>query len=84
MVEGEMDDGVGLGRAGGEARGVFERAAIGLDAGRVERLGALVRAGEAEHAMADGEQFGNEARADEAGRAGEEYAHGKSPLVAVD
>ena len=74
-----MNDGVGRSGAFGEARRVFERGAMGGDAGGVERLGAHFRARSADDAMAGGEQFGDDGGADEAGGAGEEYAQGRSP-----
>ena len=46
-----------------------------LGAHRRERCGTRVRAGEAEHAVAGGDQVQNDGGADEAGGAGDEYTH---------
>ena len=47
-----------------------------VSSGHFELAGAGVGTGQAEHPMAASEELGNDVRADEAGGAGQEYAHG--------
>ena len=67
------------GRAVAQAFQIFERAAMDLGAGGGERLGAGVRSGRGRAPVARGDQFADDGGADKAGRAGDEYAHVKSP-----
>ncbi len=76
-----MDDGVGLSRARAQALDVLERAAMRLHAGLHKRPGAGVRPCKPQHPMPGGEKFGNDARTDEAGGAGQKYAHGMPPML---
>ena len=54
---------------------VFQRAGERFGPGSPERFRPFVRAGEAEHLVAGGNEFGDDGGADEAGRAGQEYTH---------
>ena len=64
-------------RAAAQAVQVLEVAAVHLGPGCGERPGAPVRAGEAEHGVPRLEEVLNDGRADEAGSAGDENAHGR-------
>ena len=76
MIERGVDDSIGLLGAGAKAVGVLQIAAMDLRAGGFELSRASVGPRQAEHLVSGREQFGNDARADEAGRTSEEYAHG--------
>jgi hypothetical protein len=79
-----VDDPVGRGRAGAQAVEVVQRAAVDLRPGGGDRGGRGIRAGEPEDLMARPDQLGDDGGADEAGRAGEENTHERSPMsVAV-
>ena len=54
-----------------------------LGARRGERLRPLVRAGQAEHLMAGGDQLLDDGRADPAGGAGDKYTHEQNLQVFV-
>ena len=84
VLEGEVDDAVGVRRGLLQAVEVVEVAAPHLGAGRLELRGGLIGAGEADDLVARLEQLGDDGGADVAGRAGDEYAHGKPPSSWVD
>jgi hypothetical protein len=75
MIEGGMNDGVGVGGPAAEALEVFERAAMDFGAGGLEGLGAGITAREAEDLMACFQKLGNDGRTDEACSAGDENSH---------
>ncbi len=79
VLEGEVDDAVGVGGRLLEAVEIVEVAAPHLGAGRLDLGGRLVGAGEPDDFVARLEQIGGDGAADVAGRAGDEYAHGKPP-----
>jgi hypothetical protein len=56
VVEGSVDHAVRLRRAALETVDIRERTAMDLGARRGERLSALVRAGQAKHPMAGGDE----------------------------
>ena len=76
MDEAEVDHPVRCRRAAAQAVQVLEVASVHVGPGGGERLGALVRAGEAEHGVPRLEEVLNDGGADEAGGAGDENAHG--------
>src|SRR6185503_8248009 len=78
--EGAVDHAVRGGGAGAQALGVLEIAAVDLGPGGRERGGGAVGAGEADDLVARADELGNDGRTDEAGRAGDEYAHGRSSV----
>ena len=84
MVEGGVDDGIRLARAVAKAFEILERAAMDFRAHGRERARAGVGAGETEHLMARCDEFADDGGADEAGGAGNEDAHGKSPMLFGD
>src|SRR5215469_17089784 len=78
MLEGQVDDSIG-GRGGlPEAVKVVKAAPAHVGAGRRQRGGGLIRAGQADDLMSSVEQFGDEGRADVPGRPGDEDAHRKT------
>ena len=78
MVEAGVDHAVRRRRTPAQRVQVREVAAMRFRPGGEENRGTRVRPGEAEHPVARGEQVGDDRGADEAGRPGEEYAHGSS------
>ena len=78
MLEREVDHAVGRGGRVAQDVEVVERAALHLGAGRGERGGRGVRAGEPDDLMARADELGDDGGADPAGRAGDEYAHEKT------
>ena len=84
MIEGRVDDAIHLCRAALQAVQVVERAAMDLGTGGGQLIRSLVRAGEAEHLVAGGDQFIDDGRADPAGGSSDEYAHVISPVFAGD
>ena len=83
MVEGQMDDAVRSGGALLEAVRVLNRSAIDLGASRSQSRRLVVRTTDADHLMAGGDQFLDDGRADESGRAGDKYTHEQSLQVFV-
>ena len=79
MDEGGVNHAVRRSRGAAQAFEVLEIAAMHLGAGRGERLGARVRAGEADHLMARADKLLNDGGADKACGAGDEDTHGASP-----
>ena len=79
-----MDHAVGLGGTGPQARRVLERSAVHLGAGFGQRPRAYVGAGQAEDPVTGLEQFRHDARADEAGGAGEKDTHDEASAIADD
>ena len=77
MVEGRVDDGVGLAHAVAKAFQIFERAAMDVGARGRECPHSSIGAGETEHLMARCDEFADDGGADKAGRAGHEDAHVK-------
>ena len=77
VVEGGVDHGIRLGGAAPQAVQIRERAAMNLGARRGERLRSLVRAGQAEHLMAGGDQVLDDGRADPTGCSSDKYTHSK-------
>jgi hypothetical protein len=77
VVEGGVDHGIRLRGAAPQALQIRERPAMNLGARRGERLRALVRASEAKHVMAGGDQILDHSRAHPAGRSSDKYTHGK-------
>ena len=63
---------------------IRERAAMDLGARRGQRLRSLVRAGEAEHLMAGGDQVLDDGRADPAGGSSDKYAHEQNLQVSLE
>jgi hypothetical protein len=78
--EGRVDHAVGCGRAAAQPVQILDGAAVHLGARCRKRCGSLVRPGEPEHGVAGADQFLDDGRADEAGRAGDEDMHGNSPV----
>ena len=76
MIEGGVNDTVRLGRPAPKALRIFQVASMYLGSGRDQRLGAFVRPRQSKHLMASLDEFWNDDGTDEAGRAGDEYAHG--------
>ena len=72
---GQVDDAVGVGRRLADGVQVIEVAAADLHAGDRQLLRRGVGAGQTDHLVPGGLQFGDECGADVAGRAGDEYAH---------
>ncbi len=83
MIEGAVDDRVGLLRPAAEGRRVLEGAAVDLGADRDELLRSVIGAGEPENLVAALEQVRNDLRADEASSAGEKDSHGVSLMTFV-
>ena len=75
MNEGGVDDAVRRRRAAAQAVEVLEVAALDFGARVGERLGVGVRAGQTDDAVAGGDEVPDDGGTDEAGRAGDEYAH---------
>ena len=75
VLEGEVDDPVGRGGGGAQALEVVEAAAVDLGAGRGERVGRGVGAGEPDDLVARVDQLGDDGGADPAAGAGDEHAH---------
>ena len=76
MDERGVDHAVGRGGGAAQALEVLEVAAVHGDAGALQRCGALVRAGQADDLVPGVEELLGGGGADEAGRAGDEDAHG--------
>ena len=76
VLEGEVDDAVGV--AGGLAQNVevVERPALDRAARRFDGCGSFIRAGQAGDLVAGVEQLWDDGRTDVARRAGDEYTHG--------
>jgi hypothetical protein len=64
VLEGEVDDAVGRRGGGAQAFDVVEAAAVDLGAGRGDRLGRGVGAGEADDLVAGSEELGDDGGAD--------------------
>jgi hypothetical protein len=75
-----VDDAVAVERPGPQRAGVVQVAAQHLGAQVGDRLGGGVRAGQPEDLVACADELGDDGRADPAGSAGDEDAHGRSPL----
>jgi hypothetical protein len=73
--KGGVDHAVRHGGAVAQAFQVVKIASLDLGASRGERLGALIRAGEADHLMASVDELPNDARADKARSARDEDTH---------
>jgi hypothetical protein len=81
VVVAEVDHAV-AGRGGGpQAFEVVQIAALDVGAERGDLGRGGVRAGQAEHLVAGGEQFGDDGGRDPAGRPGDEDTHEKPPDV---
>ncbi len=76
MDEREVDDAIGLLRAGAQAVEVVEGTAMDLRACGGDGFGRGVRTREADDLVAGLDQLGDDGGADETGRAGDEVAHG--------
>ena len=81
VVEGAMDDAVGLGGAAAQTVQVFQVAAMDLGAGGGESLSACVGAGQAQNLVTCLNELLHNGRADESGGAGDEYTHDDFSLV---
>ncbi|MNY72076.1 hypothetical protein D3C86_2105510 [compost metagenome] len=81
MVEGGVDHRVGRGRGAGQAVLVVQVAAHRFGARRLQRPHAGFGAAQPQHLVAVRDQFLNDGRPDEAGRAGNENTHGSSPGI---
>jgi len=84
VVEGAVDHTISLRRAAAQTFQVLKIAAMHLGTGGGERLGPRVRPRQSENLMAGIDELRDDGGADKAGRAGEEYAHGKPPLLCGD
>ena len=70
-----MDHAIRLGRSAAQAFEIFKVASLHLGAGGGERLGARVRAGEADHLMSRTDQVLDDRRAYPSGRPSDEHSH---------
>ncbi|BCP53978.1 hypothetical protein K32_25950 [Kaistia sp. 32K] len=75
MVEGGVDHAIAGRRAASQAFQILDIATMGLGAHGREPSGTRVRAREAEDLVAVRDQFGDDLRADEAGRSSKENTH---------
>jgi hypothetical protein len=75
VVEGRVDDAVRCGGAAAKAVEVVEGAAVHLGAGRRQRSGSGVRAGEADDLMPCFKQLADDGGSDESCCTGDEYTH---------
>ena len=79
VLEGQVDDPVGVGGRLGQALGVVEVAPLDGGAGGFQPLGGRVGAGQADHLVAGAEEFGDDGRADPARCAGDKDSHDGPP-----
>ena len=79
VLEGQVDDAVGLGGCLAQAVEVVQVAAADLGAGRRERGRRAVGTGQADDLMPGPQQLGDDRGADVSGRTGDEDAHGEPP-----
>jgi hypothetical protein len=77
--EREVDDPVAAGRPGPQSAQVVQVTAERLGSGGGDGGGRGLRPGEPEDLVTRAEKFGDDGRADPAGRAGDEYPHGGPP-----
>jgi hypothetical protein len=88
--EGGVDDPVRERSAAAQAFEILEIAAMGLRSRRGKGRRSRIRAGEADYLVSRGDQFADDGRANEAGRAGDEDTHEKfsrfrcAPLLALE
>jgi hypothetical protein len=75
VVEGQVDDAVGRVGACAQCVQILKVAAQNLGPRRRNGFGRYVRSGQTDHAVTCVDEFRNHGRADEAGRAGDEYPH---------
>jgi hypothetical protein len=80
VLEREMDDPVGGGGGFAQAVQIVEITESGLGAEGFQGGGCRLGAGQTDDLVAGGEKFGDDGRADVAGRSGNEDTHGKSLL----
>jgi hypothetical protein len=79
VIEGRVDHAIGLLGAAPETVHIVERAAMHFRTRRAELSRALVRARQAEHLMAGGNQILDDGGADPTGRSSDKYTHGTPP-----
>jgi hypothetical protein len=83
VVEGAVDDAVGLGRAAAQTVQVVEVAAMDLGAGGDEGLSARIGAGQAQDLVTCLNEVLHNSRADESGSTGDENTHSDFSFVEV-
>jgi hypothetical protein len=79
VVEGEMDDPVGVGGGPAQVVEVGEVTAVRLGPQHLDRGGRRLGAGEADDLVSACDQFGNDGRPDVAAGSGDEHPHGVAP-----
>lgn len=75
MVEGQMDHAISRRRTAAQAVEIFERSAMHFRAGSGEGRCSRIRAGEADHPVAGGDQFVDHGGANKSSGAGDKDTH---------